>query len=231
MNHFLYTFLPHLCPLCRMRSRTYLCEGCQRDLPRAQPCCDMCALPVTLGQILCGDCLTSPKPYARSVCPLLYRNPVDHLMAQFKDHQPRTLGRALLPFLLDSLHNIYGGSRPWPELLVPVPSHWRTRLKRGFNQAHALADMLGDAVHVPVKPLVKRQGGVRAQKTLDRKTRFANLRDAFACGEQLRGECIAVVDDVITTGATAELISDCLLKAGAGEVHIWALARTPKPGG
>jgi ComF family protein len=151
-------------------------------------------------------------------------------MAQFKDHQPRTLGRALLPFLLDSLHDIYGTSRPWPQLLVPVPSHWRTRLRRGFNQAHALADMLGRATAIPVKPLVKRHGGSRLQKTLDRKTRFANLRGAFKCSFVGQGECVAVVDDVITTGATAELISECLLKAGAREVHIWALARTPKPG-
>jgi len=190
----------------------------------------MCALPIPTGEHICGECLTSPKPYTLSVCPLLYRRPVDFLMAQFKDHQPRTLGRALLPLLLDSLREAYEPTRQWPQLLVPVPSHWRTRLRRGFNQAHALADMLGAATHVPVKPLVKRQGTVRAQKTLDRKTRFANLRDAFECSAALQGERVAVVDDVITTGATAELISQCLLNAGAREVHIWALARTPKPG-
>src|SRR5690606_31175259 len=99
----------------------------------------------------------------------------------------------------------------------------RTRLRRGFNQAHALADMLGRATGIPVKPLIKRRGTARPQKTLDRKTRFANLRGVFECSHVLQGECVAVIDDVITTGATAELISDCLLKAGAGEVHVWAL--------
>jgi ComF family protein len=103
-------------------------------------------------------------------------------------------------------------------------------MRRGFNQAHALADMLSKATAIPVAPLVTRQGKVRPQKVLDRKTRFANLRGAFQCKARLSGETVAVIDDVITTGATAELLSECLLKAGAGSVHIWALARTPKPG-
>ena len=84
--------------------------------------------------------------------------------------------------------------------------------------------------NLPVRSLVSHKGRAKPQKTLDRKTRFANLRDVFECSASLQGETVAVVDDVITTGATAILMSQCLLKAGAAEVHIWALARTPKPG-
>lgn len=228
MEHFLFRLLPHLCPLCHSRSRSYLCAGCQGDLPRPGPCCPNCGLP-TPGGHLCGDCLAAPKSYQLTVCPLLYRHPVDRLILQFKDHQPRTLGRALLPLMLESLGRIYGTANPWPHLLVPVPCHWRTRLRRGFNQAHVLADMLAGATGIPVKPLLQRRGAARPQKTLDRKTRLTNLKQTFFCDARLKGECVALVDDVITTGATAELISRCLLQAGAAEVHVWALARTPKP--
>lgn len=151
-------------------------------------------------------------------------------MLRFKEQQPHTLGRAMLPFIMPVLDSVYG-VRPWPQLLVPVPSHWRSRLRRGYNQAHALADQLQALTGIPVKPLVIRNSTSAPQKTLDRKTRFKNLRGAFACNSNLSGESIAVIDDVITTGATAELISECLAKAGAGEIHIWALARTPKPDG
>lgn len=228
MEHILYRLLPHLCPLCHSRSRSYLCSGCRGDLPRPGPCCPGCGLP-TPGGHSCGDCLVTPKSYALTLCPLLYRHPVDRLVRQFKEHQPRTIGRALLPLMLENLGRIYSAARPWPQLLVPVPCHWRTRLRRGFNQAHVLADMLGAATGIPVRPLLKRQGTARQQKSLDRKTRFSNLKQAFFCSADLGGERVALIDDVITTGATAELISRCLLKAGAAEVHVWALARTPKP--
>jgi ComF family protein len=228
---YLYRFLPHCCVLCGDRANQLICRACHSDLPRNERCCRTCALPLPAHQPICGDCLALPKHYQFTVCPLLYQYPVDHLILRFKKRDPHTWARALVPFLTTALVEHYGPSEPWPERLIPVPSHRFTRLRRGFNQAHALADMLSTTTAIPASPLVKRQGKVRPQKTLDRKTRFANLRGAFVCDARLSGETVAVIDDVITTGATAELITECLLKAGAGQVHIWALARTPKPGG
>lgn len=229
-SQYLYRFLPHLCALCGGRAHNLICQACHADLPLNKCCCLTCALPLAADQPVCGDCLALPKRYQITVCPLLYQHPVDHLVLRFKKRDPRTWARALLPFLTTALTEHYSPSEPWPDLLTPVPSHPLTRLRRGFNQAHALANILSQTTAIPVAPLIKRQGKVRPQKTLDRKTRFANLRGAFVCNTPLSGETVAVIDDVITTGATAELISECLLKAGAGQVHIWALARTPKPG-
>jgi ComF family protein len=226
----LYRFLPHLCALCGNRADHLLCLACQADLPRNERHCHTCALPLPANQPVCGDCLATPKHYQLTVCPLLYQHPVDHLVLRFKKRDPHTWARALLPILATELNQHYGPTQPWPDLLIPVPSHALALLRRGFNQAHALADMLHKTTAIPVAPLVKRHGKVQPQKTLDRKTRFANLRGAFVCRTHLAGETVAVIDDVITTGATAELVSECLLKAGAGKVHIWALARTPKPG-
>lgn len=229
LSRYLYHFLPHLCALCGARADHLICRACRTDLPLNEHCCRTCALPLPVNQPVCGDCLALPKRYQLTICPLLYQHPVDHLVLRFKKRDPHIWARALLPFLAADLDKHYDPS-VWPDLLIPVPSHPLTRLRRGFNQAHALADLLNKITAIPVAPLVKRQGKVRPQKTLDRKTRFANLRGAFVCNAQLAGETVAVIDDVITTGATVDLISDCLLKAGAGKVHIWALARTPKPG-
>lgn len=230
-SKYLYHFLPHICVLCGDRADELICQACHIDLPRNERCCPTCALPLTADQLICGDCLALPKRFHLTVCPLVYQYPVDHLILRFKKRDPRTWARALAPFLATALATRYGPSDSWPDILIPVPSHSLTRLRRGFNQAHALADMLSKVIGIPVSPVIKRQGKLRPQKTLDRKTRFANLHGAFVCDTHLSGATVAVIDDVITTGATAELISDCLLKAGAGAVHIWALARTPKPRG
>ncbi len=231
INPYLYRFLPHLCSLCGGRAANgIICDLCHADLPYNLHACRTCALPLAAGQLVCGDCLALPKPYQFTLCPLLYQHPVDHLILRLKKHNPRTGSNALLPLLRQSLENHYSSAEPWPDLLVPVPSHRWTRLRRGFNQAQSLAEQLGATYQLPVRPLVRHNGGAKPQKTLDRKTRFANLRHVFDCSTSLQGETIAVVDDVITTGATAMLMSRCLLRAGAGQVHIWALARTPKPG-
>lgn len=232
ISPYFHRFLPHLCTLCGDRATGgAICNSCHGDLPRNTHCCLTCALPLAARQPVCGDCLALPKPYTLTLCPLLYQHPVDHLILRLKKRDPRTGASALLPLLHHALDGHYEQTGPWPDLLVPVPSHRLTRLRRGFNQAQSLAEQLGAAYDLPVRPLVRHKGGAKPQKTLDRKTRFANLRKVFECPTSLHGETVAVVDDVITTGATAILISDCLLKAGAGEVHIWALARTPKPGG
>lgn len=231
MSHYLYRFLPHLCSLCGSRAANGpICDPCHTDLPFNTHPCRTCALPLAAGQQVCGDCLALPKPYQLTLCPLSYQHPVDHLILRLKKHNPRTGANALLPLLRQSLESHYSSAEPWPDLLVPVPSHRWTRLRRGFNHAQSLAEQLGAAYQLQVRPLVRHNGGAKPQKTLDRKTRFANLRDVFDCPTSLQGETIAVVDDVITTGATAILMSRCLLRAGAGQVHIWALARTPKPG-
>lgn len=224
----LYRLLPHRCSLCGHRAEALLCRACHADLPHNLNHCQICALPLKTDQPTCGDCLAYPKLYELTICPLLYQHPVDHLILNLKKRNPRINAQALLPLLIDALKDRYRASLP--DALVPVPSHWLTRLRRGFNHAGALAELLSAATGVTVLPCMSHTGKAKPQKTLDRKERFANLRNAFQCRVQFRGETIAVVDDVITTGATAQLISRCLLDAGAGKVHIWSLARTPKPG-
>ncbi|MBC6904280.1 ComF family protein [Saccharophagus sp. K07] len=228
LMHLLYRHLPHRCSLCGHRAHELLCRACHADLPRNTNHCQTCALPLKVNQPTCGDCLAYPKLYELTVSPLLYQHPVDHLILHLKKRNPRIQARALLPLLVATLQDLYQAS--WPDIMVPVPSPWLTRLRRGFNHAEALAELLSAATGVKVLACMSHTGKVKPQKTLDRKERFANLRNTFQCRAQFNGETIAVVDDVITTGATAQLMSRCLLDAGAGKVHIWSLARTPKPG-
>lgn len=215
------------CKLCTGPASGFLCQECLHDLPRIEHPCPVCALPLSGPTMACGDCLVSAKPYECTVCPLLYAHPTDHLIGQFKAHQPQIVGALLSPLLLPHLNNVYL-EQAWPSALVPVPLHWRRRVMRGFNQAHSLAEQLSQQTGIPCVPQVHRRQAGTSQKQLNRKRRLRNLRETFACPRAIEGEHIAVVDDVITTCATGISMAQCLLDAGAGRVDLWALARTPR---
>jgi len=114
------------------------------------------------------------------------------------------------------------------DLIVPVPLHWRRRWTRGFNQTELIADQLGAALSTPVAMrALRRTKATTAQQRLDARTRARNLRGAFTLHQPVAGLRVALVDDVVTTGATATELTKLLLKGGATTVELWALARTP----
>lgn len=111
--------------------------------------------------------------------------------------------------------------------IVPVPLHPVKKREREFNQAERLARCLGKAVDLPVNTrIIQRIEPTRSQTTLDRQQRAKNVQNAFApWKKQLQGEKIVLIDDVMTTGATTNACAKALLKAGAGKVCVWAVAR------
>ena len=118
-----------------------------------------------------------------------------------------------------------------PDLLIPAPMHWLKRWQRGFNQAEFLAQHIARELQIPLATkIVKRTHKTPAQKELTRSQRQQNLRKAFAISEknrvQINGKRIAIIDDVVTTTATVRELSQLLIRAGAKEVQVWALART-----
>ena len=118
-------------------------------------------------------------------------------------------------------------SRPLPDLLIPIPLH-PTRLKfRGFNQAHEIADAIKALTGIPIDDqLCQRITESPPQKGLSAAARRRNIKQAFRLTRKLRGERLALVDDVLTTGATVSELTRSALNAGAGSV----LGRDHYPG-
>jgi ComF family protein len=226
IQHTLFRYLPHQCSLCLSPSNHYLCFACQSALPRINHACRTCGLPLDQNQGACGDCLTHPKPYTHTICSYVYDHPVDYLLKQFKDHRPLVLAQFLLPSLLTQLTEHYR-ERAWPELLIPIPIHWTKLLRRGFNQAQVLSQQLTQHTSIPTQLLLKRPLRLHDQKALRRQQRLKNLKRAFVCDGNLEGRHVAVIDDVITTCSTVMCATEALQRAGAGQVDVWALARTP----
>ncbi|HEY3700224.1 MAG TPA: double zinc ribbon domain-containing protein [Spongiibacteraceae bacterium] len=224
VNSFFVFNTPRHCALCGFSSSLDLCAACDRDLPRIKNACSHCGVPLEHDSI-CGRCLTASPRFARCISPLRYEAPVSHLLGAFKYHGDFNNGRILTTLLVKRLCE---ESALAADVIVPVPLHWRRRWNRGFNQAELIGDELSRSLHLPMQTRwLHRTRASAPQQSLSADARRSNLRNAFSCRLQLNGMHIAVVDDVVTTGATANAIAEILLACGAASVQIWCLARTP----
>jgi ComF family protein len=223
------------CLLCAETADTAhpLCSACESELPWLGGHCHVCALPLPAAGLTCGACLRRPPSFARVEAAWRYAFPLDSLITRFKHQAQWPMGRLLAELLTQHLQHAFAEDLPRPDLLLPVPLGRKRLRSRGFNQAGMLADWLGNSLQLPVRErwLLRPQDGPHQQE-LDAAARKRNLRQAFALAEhaEVRGRHIALVDDVLTTGATAEALARLLRKSGAARVDVYCLARTPKPG-
>ena len=224
------------CLLCDERCCTSrpLCVACELELPWLDDHCQRCALPLPMAGLTCGHCIKQPPAYQRVYAPWVYGFPVDSLIIRFKHHSKWPYGRLLAELLCQSLLDSFNSGNPQPDFLLPVPLSTARLRQRGYNQAAMLAQWLSSTLNIPRREhWLLRTQDTAAQQTLDAKARKRNLQQAFslAPGLQVRGLHLALVDDVLTTGATAESLARLLIKAGARRVDVYCLARTPKPDG
>lgn len=207
------------CFLCRGASEALLCGGCSADLPVLPSArCPKCALPSPGGGI-CGRCLAHPPAYDETFAALAYAFPADTLVQALKFHAELALAR----FLGERLASVLPAARP--DVIVPVPLSARRLRSRGFNQALEIARSLG---RVEID-LLSRSRDTAPQFDLPWEDRQKNVRGAFAVSRRVDGATIAVVDDVMTTGATLDEVARTLKAAGARRVVNWVVARTPPP--
>jgi ComF family protein len=210
-----------------------LCSDCEAELPWLAEHCLNCALPLPCAGLTCGACLKRPPSFTRVEAAWRYSFPLDALINRFK-HQARwPLGRLLAELLSHHLQHAFSEGLAKPDLLLAVPLSRQRLRQRGFNQAQMLANWLSHSLQLPQASelLVRRHDGP-AQQLLSAAERKRNLRKAFTLTDPaaVQGRHIALIDDVLTTGATAEAIARLLGKAGASRVDVYCLARTPKPG-
>lgn len=207
-----------------------LCEPCRQALPWNQWQCRQCALPLAFSsdQMLCGECLRAPPPFTRVIAPWRYQFPVDRMIHRYKASGQRAFARPLLESLGQHLSGLLEQHPDWrPDLLVSSPMHPARRRDRGFNQASDIAEHLSRMLNLPWSPeIAARKHKTSSQRKLGRSARLTNLAGVFAVVSKPPAH-VAIVDDVVTTGATARLLALALRKAGAEQVQVWALARTP----
>jgi ComF family protein len=177
----------------------------------------------------CGECLRDAPPFEHTVCAADYAFPWDTLITAFKFQDRVELAAALAERLLAAIRAC---ATPPPQLVVPVPLAPARLAERGYNQAWELARRLAPGLGVTAQAhLLWRPADSPHQAELGRSARQQNLRNAFMVDPRRRGELlgrrVALVDDVMTTGATAREAAAALLRGGAAAVDVWVVARTP----
>lgn len=187
-------------------------------------------MPPGAGQGLCGACLTAPPPWRTATCAVDYAFPWDDLVQAFKfANQPELAG-----LLADAIVRELQRRQPVHDvdMMLPVPLSDRRLKDRGYDQAWELAQALGKSLRIPTLARgLERIVDTVPQSSLDRRARAVNLRGAFrvdpARRDAIAGKRVALVDDVMTTGASFRAATEAVLGAGARSVDVWCVARTP----
>jgi len=227
--------LPGVCVICRDWHPHGLCEACvQRFAPR-QPRCACCARLTPLDVPRCGQCLNQASAFRHCIAGANYVAPWDRLITAFKFHRQVELASALARLIERA---VLAAPPPdaepaaLPALLLPVPLSRQRLCERGYNQAWELARRLGRRLSISARSDVLQRGRDTAHQIgMTRREREHNLRDAFwvepSARAMLQGLPVALVDDVLTSGATAHAAALALTRAGAASVDVWVVARTP----
>lgn len=199
-----------------------LCPPCRADQPHhPQPACPICALPTTDG-VTCGSCLKKPPAFDRTLAALSYAFPVDAMIHAYK----YAGNLALLDALTEPLIQL-AITQAKPDLLIPMPLHPARLRERGFNQAHEIAKTVSRELAIPLDGRgCRRILDTQPQAGMKLKERARNLRGAFSCDLDLTGMRIALIDDVMTTGASLNELAKAVRARGAAQVSTWVVART-----
>ena len=195
--------IPTPCLLCGTNTKQMcLCPNCFVSLPRLGRCCQRCALPIPTGQY-CGQCLANPPIRHRTHSLFRYSSPVDRLISDMKYHGQLHLTNYLAILLAQSLQQ---QNEIKPQLLIPIPLHPKRLKKRGYNQSVELRKTLSQQLNIPLdNNALIRIKNTLPQTQLPYSERKRNMKSAFRSLNTSLPEHIALIDDVVTTGHTADM--------------------------
>lgn len=224
---------PKRCALCGKilnTSETFVCNSCNaEDIFLKEPLCFSCGKPLeSEEQELCSDCKKHPKIFKKGIGLCSYQGKVKQSLWAIKyKNQKEFIDFFIVETICRKRKLLMNLG---VDCIVPVPLHPKKKRQRGFNQAEVFAEGIGKSIKVPVtKKLVKRNVYTKPQKVLNSSERRKNLRNAFVGDKkqyQILGKPkrILVIDDIYTTGATAEGVTKALMNLGALEVYIFCIA-------
>jgi len=241
--------LPQACLLCGdnvpRQPELALCRRCEADLPVLGESCLRCANPLEtalerlegflsqpalLQTRECGQCLQQLPYFDQTLAFFPYISPFNHFVHAAKFKGKLSTARLLGQLMAQQLSNNIDLIDNLPDGLLPVPLHPSRQRERGYNQALEIALPVSQRLQIPILSQVAvRVTATTAQSSLPLKQRKQNLNRAFMVKEKLKNQHIAIIDDVMTSGATVNALAKVLKQAGAARVSIWCFCRAEPP--
>jgi len=245
----LSSFLPQPCLVCGSQASSQddlaLCRACLADLPVLGETCLNCANPLesrferledffTESSLLqtryCGQCIQKRPHFDHSLVFFPYSAPFDYLIHTVKFSGKLATTRLLGLLMAQQIHNSIHALDELPDGLLAVPLHPARQRERGYNQATELARPISKELKIPLlHNLAQRIKATPAQSSLPLRERRQNLKDAFVVNYPIKNQHIAIIDDVMTSGATVNTLATKLKQAGARRVSVWCLCRAQPP--
>lgn len=223
--------LPSRCSLCMEPlaiTQNLFCHSCEKDLPYINKACVRCCEPLPY-RGTCPSCQKQPPYFRQCIALCDYQYPISTALKNIKQaaHAPET--KKLSSLLVKHLKRAYR-AQTLPSMVIPVPVHPLRIIHRGFNQSALIAHHLCSELtrtHLHQNICYRTQLG-KPQKSQNRAERLKLLSNTFAVrnSELIQGQSLAIVDDIVTTGANANAVSKCLMQAGAKSVDLWCIAKT-----
>ncbi|MDO9476933.1 MAG: ComF family protein [Pseudohongiella sp.] len=224
------------------RSQLALCEACEAELPWQPPSCSRCGIweaesasfsrpnPLDNNGYVCMSCQQYAPAFDRCLSVFAYEAPVSSMINKFKEHAGFNEARYLGYHLQAGFRLFYlEQATSKPNYLLPVPLHASRLRKRGFNQSALLANTISRSCQIPVlQHVCQRHASLHSQRGLNANERRDNMRKVFDAGKQMPlvfGQHVAIIDDVVTTTATVNAMSEVLRARGVAKIDIWSVAR------
>lgn len=235
LERVLRSVYPQVCEICGDRpaspDESYICSTCRlhrRAIKHInRPFCELCGFPY-LGDIsnefICSNCSDLDLKFVSARAAVRYQGLVEQVIQRYKYGRQEWFEKFLVELLVDASRSQLAAV----DIILPIPLYPKRHRKRGFNQAERLAKGLGKATGIPVATkFLRRIKDTGAQALLDRDERRANVNGAFQCvaNGELAEKSVLLVDDVLTTGLTANACAKELLKKGVLAVYVWTVAR------
>lgn len=199
-----------------------ICAGCDDDLPHISTACDVCGIPL-LENGICGYCLRHKHLADSIISAYSYRYPLTQLIRQGKYRGEIRVLNSLTYGLAEKIQSTV---QVMPEVMIPVPLHrWRV-FNRGYNQSLEICRLLSRKLDIPYNPgIIYRHRSTPPMFDLSPAQRRRNIRDSFRLPEPVNYHSVAIIDDVVTSGATVNELARQLKRAGVRHVQAWSLAR------
>ncbi len=203
------------------------CEHClESNILNEGTRCKFCDVPILDGNQVCDFCASKHKHFTKATCPFVYQTQVRRAILKLKEDHALYLVSDLAKIMVKRISE----ENFKFDYIIPVPVHEKTKKRRGYNQAELLAKEISALTGKPMlSDLVIKYRMTKSQKFLSYEERQRNLKDSFSLTDKnfVKDKSFLIVDDVITTCATVNIVAMLLKKSKAKEIYVTAIARNP----